>query len=126
MPLMIMKLAMDAATTTNLSPIETKFFSVAAKDVDGGDTLTITAEEFFNETGDTADTLPALNPDNSKINLFINGVLQMDGIYAYTPGSAGTGSIVIAIPTQGSIIAGSPIVLKITNYTPASATFIHT
>ncbi|WP_306821556.1 DUF4183 domain-containing protein [Bacillus sp. D386] len=63
---------------------------------------------------------------NTTTQLFINGVLQMDGIYVYTLGATGAGSVVITVPEAGSILAGSPIVLEIVNYTPTAITDVTT
>ncbi len=121
-----MKLAITAATTTTVSPLTTKFFSVIADDVTGGSTFTIDTAEFFDDAGNTPAALPALNPDNAITQLFVNGVLQMDGIYVYTPGATGAGSVVITVPPTGSILAGSPIVLEIANFTPTATTDVTT
>lgn len=50
----------------------------------------------------------------------------MDGIYVYTLGATGAGSVVITVPEAGSILAGSPIVLEIVNYTPTAITDVTT
>ena len=121
-----MKLAIAAATTTTVSPISTKYFSIIAADVPGGTALTIDTAQFFDDAGNTPPALPTLNPDNSTINLFINGVLQMDGIYTYTPGATGAGGIVITVPDTGSILVGSPVVLEIVNFTPSGVTDVAT
>ena len=121
-----MKLAITAATTTTVSPLSTKFFSVIADDVTEGSTLTIDTAEFFDDAGNTPAALPALNPDNAITQLFVNGVLQMDGIYVYTPGATGAGSVVITVPPTESILSGSPIVLEIVNFTPTATTDVTT
>ncbi len=126
MPLAIMKLAIDAVTTTTVTPVNTKFFSVTTGDVAAGATLTIDTAQFFDDSGNTTPALPVLNPGDSTTKLYINGVLQMDGIYVYTPGAKGVGSLVITIPQAGSILEGSPIVLEIANYTPTANTDIAT
>ena len=126
MPLAIMKLAIEAATVSTLTPVSTKFFSVVAGDVAGGATLTVDTAEFFDDAGNVPAALPPLNAGNSITRLFINGVLQMDGIYTYAPGATGAGGVVITVPATGSIIAGSPIVIEIVNYTPTATTDVAT
>lgn len=126
MPLAIIKLAIEAVTTTTVIPVSSKFFTVTTGVVAAGDTLTIDTAQFFDDAGNTAAALPPLNPGDSTTKLYINGVLQMDGIYVYTPGATGVGSLVITIPQSGSILAGSPIVLEIVNYTPTSTTDVAT
>ncbi|PNK22065.1 hypothetical protein CBR56_29990 [Bacillus thuringiensis] len=51
---------------------------------------------------------------NSYVNVYVNGVLQMDGIYTYTAGSTGVGSLVINVPAGGTpILAGTPIIIEV-------------
>ncbi|MFE5429083.1 DUF4183 domain-containing protein [Peribacillus simplex] len=52
--------------------------------------------------------------------MFISGVLQMEELTTNTPGATGVGSLVIAVPANYSILAGSPIVLVVTKYAPTS------
>ena len=126
MPLAIMKLAIEATTLATVTPDSLKFFAIAAADVAGGDTLTLDAADFFDDAGNTPAALPDLNPGNSTIKLFINGVLQMDGIFTYTPGATGTGALVITVPATGSILAASPIIIEIENFTPTGTTDVAT
>ena len=126
MSLVIMKLAIEAATTTSVVPEATRFFAFSTNEVAGGDTLTIDTAEFFDDKGSTPAALPSLNSANSTAKLYINGVLQMDGIYTYKPGSSGAGGVVITVPETGSILAASPIVIEVINYTPTSTTDVAT
>ena len=121
-----MKLAIQAATVTTVAPVSTRYFAIATADVPGGGTLTLDAAEFFDDAGNTPPALPDLNPGNSTIHLYINGVLQMDGIYTYTPGATGAGGVVITVPAAGSILASSPIVLEIVNFAPSGTTDVAT
>ena len=121
-----MKLAIAAATVTTVSPVSTRYFAIAAADVAGGATLALDTAEFFDDAGNTPAALPALNPGNATTQLYINGVLQMDGIYTYTPGATGAGGVVITVPATGSILAASPIVIEVVNYTPTAITDVAT
>ena len=121
-----MKLAIAAATVTTVSPVSTRYFAIAAADVAGGATLALDTAEFFDDKGSTPAALPSLSPANSTAKLYINGVLQMDGIYTYKPGSSGAGGVVITVPETGSILATSPIVIEVINYTPISTTDVAT
>ena len=103
-----------------------RFFAIAAADGPGGGTLTLDTTQFFDDSGNTPAELPALNPGNSTIQLFINGVLQMEGIYTYTPGATGAGGVVITVPDGGSILAASPIVVEIVNFAPSGTTDVAT
>ncbi|MGF9888803.1 DUF4183 domain-containing protein [Priestia megaterium] len=110
MPLQIMKLAIAATTTVTASPTVSRFFYTATATT----------------TGAAATELPALATDNSYYNVYINGVLQMAGLSAYTAGAAGVGSLAITVPAGSTILVGSPIVLEVTNFAPASDTDVQT
>ena len=126
MPLQIMKLAIAATTTVTASPTVSRFFYTATATTTGAATLTIDAADFFGDTGAAATELPALATDNSYYNVYINGVLQMAGLSAYTAGAAGIGSLAITVPAGSTILVGSPIVLEVTNFVPASDTDVQT
>ena len=126
MPLQIMKLAIAATTTVTASPTVSRFFYAATATTTGAATLTIDAADFFGDTGGAATALPALATDNSYYNVYINGVLQMDGLSIYTPGATGVGSLAITVPAGSSILTGSPIVLEVVNFAPDSDTDVQT
>lgn len=127
MALQLMKLQVVVNTSTTVGPDPAKFFYVTTSDTAAGSTLTINTEDFFDDTGAVASTLPVLAVDNSYTQVFINGVLQMDGISVYTAGAAGTGSLAITVPVgDEAILANSPIVLKVVNYVPASESTVET
>lgn len=127
MALQLMKLLVTAATTTAVGVDPEKFFHVTAGETAAGTTLTIDTAEFFDDTGTAATNLPALEPANSYFNVYINGVLQMEGISTYTEGATTVGSLAIAVPAGGDpILAGTPIVLEVANYSPTSTTDIAT
>lgn len=50
----------------------------------------------------------------------------MAGLSAYTAGAAGVGSLAITVPAGSTILVGSPIVLEVTNFAPASDTDVQT
>ncbi|KPH71107.1 MULTISPECIES: DUF4183 domain-containing protein [Bacillaceae] len=127
MALQLMKLAVSADTTTDITPTDTRFFHVTSGEISAGDDLVIDAAEFFADDGSAVIELPELIPGNSYYNVYVNGVLQMDGISVYTPGTTGTGNLTITVPAVGGpIIAGSPIVLEILNYSASSDTTVTT
>lgn len=127
MALQLMKIVIDAATTTNVNPVVAKFFYVTPAETDAGTTLTIDAADFFLDNGNPATELPELEADNSYFNVFVNGVLQMQGLSTYTPGATTVGSLAIAVPAGGEpIIEGSPIVLEVANFTPSSTVDVAT
>ncbi|MED4453068.1 DUF4183 domain-containing protein [Metabacillus fastidiosus] len=126
MPLKIMKLAVTAGAVTSLTPTVERFFNEAATTVTGAGTLTIAVEDFWTDTGADATALPALSTNNSYFNVYVNGVLQMDDVLAYTPGGTGVGQLVITVPAGSTIEANSPIVLIITNFAPDTSVDVTT
>ncbi|QCJ41000.1 DUF4183 domain-containing protein [Bacillus sp. S3] len=126
MPLKIMKLAITANTTIDTFPTVERFFNEAASTVTGAGTLTIAVGDFWDDTGAAATTLPALATDNSYFNVYVNGVLQMEDLLAYTPGGTGVGQLVITVPAGSTIEQNSPVVLAVTNFTPSSDTTVIT
>jgi len=127
MPLQLMKLFVSASTTTDVVPTNTRFFYVTTTETAAGATLTIDAGSFFQDDGSAATALPALDAENSYYNVFVNGVLQMDGISTYTAGATGVGSLAITVPEGGeSIPAGTPIVLETVQFIPTSTTDVIT
>ncbi|NRG47871.1 DUF4183 domain-containing protein [Bacillus sp. CRN 9] len=126
MTLKIMKLAITANVTVDTSPTVERFFNEAASTITGAGTLTIAVGDFWTDTGADATTLPALATDNSYFNVYVNGVLQMEDLLAYTPGGTGVGQLIITVPAGSTIEQNTPIVLAITNFTPTSDTTIVT
>ncbi|MCM3770799.1 MULTISPECIES: DUF4183 domain-containing protein [Priestia] len=126
MPLQIMKLAIAATTTVTTTPTVSRFFYTATATTTGVTTLTIDTADFFGDTGAPATELPDLITDNSYYNVYINGVLQMAGVSAYTAGATGVGSLAITVPAGSTILVGSPIVLEVTNFAPDSDTDVQT
>ncbi len=125
MPLKIMKLAVAADPAMDLVPTVSRFFHETTALIAAG-TLTIPVDEFWTDTGADAAELPPIALDNGYINVYINGVLQMESLLAYTPGPVGTGQLAITIPARSTILIGTPVVLVITNFTPDSETVITT
>ncbi|WP_330219531.1 DUF4183 domain-containing protein [Peribacillus muralis] len=120
LPLKIMKLAIAATSLITVNPLITRLFYEVPATSDGPTTLTIDAASFMTDTGGPATVLPVLNAENSSYEVFINGVLQMEDISTYTPGATGVGRLVLTIPDDSSVLAGSPVVLVVTNYAPTS------
>lgn len=127
MALQLMKLLISATTTTEVTPSATKFFNVTSGETAAGATLSIDAADFFQDDGTAVTTLPTLSSNNSYFNVYINGVLQMEGISTYTPGATGVGSLDIDVPAGGDpILSGTGIVLEVINYSPTSSTTVST
>ena len=126
MALEIMKLAIEAVTVVTTSPIAQRFFHQTTAATIGPGTITIDAAAFFDDTGAAASELPVLAAANSYYNVYINGVLQMAGLSAYTPGATGVGSLTITVPAGSTVPLGAPVVLEVINFSPTSDTVIST
>ncbi|MBN2980832.1 MULTISPECIES: DUF4183 domain-containing protein [Cohnella] len=127
MALQLMKLAVSIQTSVTVGPASDKFFYVTTAETAAGATLSIDAASFFDNTGAAVAALPALATDNSYFSVYVNGVLQMEGICTYTPGATGVGSLAIAVPAGGDpILADSPVVLEVLNFAPASTSTVNT
>jgi len=120
MALQLMKILVDATATIETDPTSSRYFYITTSTTAGGATLDIDAASFLDDTGTAVTSLPTLPTNNSYFNVFINGVLQMNGISTYTPGATGIGSLEIAVPVGGSILTGTPIVLEIVSFAPTS------
>lgn len=120
-----MKILVSATTVTTVVPDSQKFFYVTPATTDPGTTLTIDAASFFLDDGTAATALPVLAVDNSYFNVYINGVVQMEGNSTYTPGATGVGSLAFTVPAGGAaILAGTPVIVEVVNYAPASTTTV--
>lgn len=125
MPLRILKIAVTAEVSTDVNPEVTRFFHVLSTEATEG-TLTLEVDDFETDDGTTATSLPDLETDNSYYNVYINGVLQMEGITSYVPGGVGTGQLQITVGAGETIEANTPIVLEVVNYSPASTVDVNT
>ncbi|MCA0988151.1 DUF4183 domain-containing protein [Guptibacillus algicola] len=120
MPLKIMKIAVDVTTTVQTQPNDQKFFHTTASLISGPTTYTIAVGDFETDTGAAATELPALGNNNSYFNVYVNGVLQMQDLSAYTAGTSPTGKLDLTVPDGDSIMANTPIVLEVVNFTPSA------
>lgn len=125
MPLRILKIAVSAETSVSTNPEVARFFHTVPTLVEEG-TYVIPVDQFETDAGNEATELPALVTANSYYNVYINGVLQMEGITAYTPGGEGTGQLAITVGEEETIQPGTPIVLEIVNFAPVTDTEIVT
>lgn len=127
MALQLMKIVVSGTANVDVNPTVQRFFYVTTASTAAGTTLTIDAADFLDDSGAAVTTLPALASNNSSFNVFLNGVLQMQGISTYTPGNTGTGSLAIAVPTPGDPIPDrTPVVLEVVNYAPTSTLTLET
>ncbi|KGX94054.1 hypothetical protein N781_00595 [Pontibacillus halophilus JSM 076056 = DSM 19796] len=121
MALQIIKPYTSVSTSVEVTPDSEKFFYRTALLVIAGSTLTIDTDDFTRDDGTTATNLPALATNNSYYNVYINGVLQQEGLSTYTPGGVGVGSLAITLPGGGAnILSGTPVNLEVVNFTPSA------
>lgn len=122
-----MKILVAASTTTEAVPTDSRFFFVTPTTTAAGATLSIDAASFLDDTGSAVTALPTLPTNNSYFNVYVNGVLQMEGVSTYTPGATGVGSLAINVPAAGpSIPTNTPVVLEVVTYAPSSTTTVST
>lgn len=130
MTLQLMKLNIQVSTTVDTNPVSQKFFHVTTGTTQPGDSLIIEPFQFFDDNGQAVTELPALEAANSYFTVSINGAKQMNGLIVYTPGPGpGTaGSLTIEVPVTDTepILANTPIVLEVVNFTPTTTTNIAT
>jgi len=111
MAVSLFKLAITANTTTTVDtkPDVQKFFYLFnPDDVDAG-VLTIPAASFVDDQGDPITTIPEADPDNGYYLLFINGVLQQEGLYTVSDAN-------VVVQEADNIEPDAPIVLVVTNF----------
>lgn len=116
--LKIIKLALIPNQTVSAAPVVTRLFHEVAETILDVSTYKIEASGFFDDSGEVVQNLPSLNMNNSYFNVYINGVLQMDDNFAYTAGEDGVGSLLISLPEDSEIPAGTPIIMEIINFNP--------
>jgi hypothetical protein len=127
MALQLMKLLVIASTAIEAVPTNSRFFYTTTAPTAAGATLTIDAASFLQDDGTSVTSLPTLVTNNSYFNVYVNRVLQMNGISTYTPGATGVGSLDIAIPAGGSGIPTSTLItLELLSYAPTSTTTVTT
>ncbi|WP_147534299.1 DUF4183 domain-containing protein [Bacillus marasmi] len=127
MALQLMKLYVGVTTTVDADPENTRFFYVTGAPTAAGATLNIDAAAFFMDNGDPNVELPVLEADNSYYNVYVNGVLQMEGLSTYTPGITAVGSLAIDVPAGGpGIPMSTPVVLEVVNFTPTASNTVET
>lgn len=126
MTLQLMKLNIQVSTTVDTNPVSQKFFHVTTGTTQPGDSLIIEPFQFFDDNGQAVTELPALEAANSYFTVSINGVKQMNGLIIYTPGTAGSLTIEVPVTDTEPILANTPIVLEVVNFTPTTTTNIAT
>ena len=113
----LFKLAISAESTTTVSAkpvIENYFYTLNPTHVDEG-TLTIPATAFVDDQGDPVTSITLPSTDNGYYLLFINGVLQQEGLYSVTTNN-------VVVQDADDILENSPIILSVINFAPEADT----
>lgn len=118
MPLKIITIAPNTNQALSVSPLVTRLFHEVVETLSGISTYKINANEFLNDSGEVVENLPELNLNNNYFHVYVNGVLQMDDNFAYTAGGQGIGSLLMSLPEETEIPAGTPIIVEIVNFYP--------
>lgn len=116
--LKIVKLAINPKQTISTSPTVSRYFHEVPETITEVSTHKINASDFLDDRGEIAQSLPALNLNNSYFNVYINGVLQMDDNFSYTAGEDGIGTLLISLPEDSDIPKGTPIIMETVNFHP--------
>lgn len=116
--LKIIKPVFSSAPEIVLSPTITRFFYELEEPIAERTIVKIDTAKFFDDSGETVESLPPLNLNNSYLNVYINGVIQMDDNFAYTAGETGVGNLMITVPGGSDIAKGTPIIAEVINYDP--------
>ncbi|HHW31588.1 MAG TPA: DUF4183 domain-containing protein [Clostridiaceae bacterium] len=113
----LIKLVVTAETQTTVltkPTVEKYFYKFDTQHLDDQTgTLTIPANAFVDDQGDSVDSITPISENNGYYLLFINGALQQDGLY-----TVDTDEEEVVIQDAGSIEVDSPIVLVVTNFQP--------
>lgn len=119
MALKIIKLAIvTPKQTVSTSPSVARYFFEVPETITEVTTYKINAADFLDDRGETAQSLPTLNLNNSYFNVYINGVLQMEENFSYTAGENGIGSLLLSLPDGSEIPKGTPIIMETVNFFP--------
>ncbi|WP_413366363.1 DUF4183 domain-containing protein [Lysinibacillus sp. 3P01SB] len=118
MPLKIISIAPNNNQAIAVTPLVTRLFHEVGETISGVSTYKINVNEFLNDAGEVVENLPVLNLNNHYFHIYVNGVLQMDDSFAYTAGEQGIGSLIMSIPEETEIPAGTPVIMEIINFYP--------
>ncbi|NOU63361.1 DUF4183 domain-containing protein [Paenibacillus sp. LMG 31461] len=107
--------ASGGVVTTTVDPAVTRFNAVITGGMIGGAVTTIPADDFLDDNGNPVDanSLPAV-PTDGYINVYVNGVLQQEGLSTLT-----TASLVLATILA---TAGTPVVLEVADFSNTDST----
>ncbi|SET15706.1 DUF4183 domain-containing protein [Anaerobranca gottschalkii] len=109
----LFKLAITAETETTVLTkpnVERFFYTLDPQHIDQG-TLTIPANAFVDDQGNPVEDITLVTENNGYYLLFINGVLQQEGLYTVTAAN-------VQVIEAGDIPENAPITLIVTNFEP--------
>lgn len=109
----LFKLVVTAETQTTVltkPTVERFYYKFNPQHLDE-ETLTIPANAFVDDQGNPVTSITQINENNGFYLLFINGVLQQDGLYTVDTDE-------VVIEDAGSIEVNSPIILVVANFQP--------
>lgn len=121
MGLKIIKPVFTSEAGIIVSPTVTRLFYELEEQVQEKTIVKIDAAKFFDDTGAAVESLPQLNLNNSYLNVYINGILQMEDNFAYTSGEAEIGNLIITVPEGSDIAKGTPVIVEVVNYDPRTS-----
>lgn len=120
MALSLIRLAMSAntLTTTTAEPTVMRYF-YRMETGQTGDTLTISANQFTDDSGAavvTSGIVPITSSDTGYYFMEVNGALQESGIY-----TVNSSIVVLTISNISTIPVSAPITLAVSNFVPVSS-----
>ncbi|MDF2855973.1 MAG: hypothetical protein K0Q87_1824 [Neobacillus sp.] len=122
MGLKIIKPVFEAESKITLSPSVTHFFYELEQSIPEETMVKIDVAKFLDDTGTAVESFPSLKLNNSYLNVYINGVVQMEDNFAYTAGENGIGNLLITVPEGSDIVKGTPIIIEVINFDPTHNT----
>jgi hypothetical protein len=121
--LKIIKPVFTAESEVTLSPTVVHFFYEIGQEIPEETIVKIDVAKFLDDAGEPVGSFPPLKLNNSYLNVFINGMVQMEDNFAYTAGESGIGNLMITVPEGSEIIKGTPIIVEVVNFDPVYKTF---
>lgn len=122
MGLKIIKSHVSSEAKITLFPSISRYFHELTDPIEESTTVRIDVERFIDDSGNTTKVFPPLNMKNGYFNVYLDGISQMDDLFAYTAGEAGIGHLIMTVPEGSSLEAGTTIVLEVINFEPTIKT----
>ncbi|MEK4387352.1 DUF4183 domain-containing protein [Solibacillus sp. FSL W7-1464] len=94
-------------------PTINRYFYIVTENIDLSNGVILPANLFSDDNGNLVTEFEIFNP-NGYVNLYINAVMQEGGIYTVTSAS------LTILPNNGTIFAGTPIIIESLGFTTNS------